>query len=102
MRLDFEDSRLQLIETVRAAETQLPVAIIQSARQRLAILRAAPDLRTMKNWKSLRLKGGDPDRPQEYEVMMTERWRLRLRVQEIESAMAIVVTAIDEQLQGAA
>ena len=34
--------------------------------------------------------------------MMTERWRLRLRVQEIESAMAIVVTAIDEQLQGAA
>ena len=56
MDIDFEDSRLAMIETEAAADTRLPVAVIQFARHRLCILRAAPDLQTAKAWRSLGLQ----------------------------------------------
>ena len=50
-----------LIETDRAAETKLPMlSVINSFRDKMVVLRAAPDERTLRNWKSLhyeKLKG---------------------------------------------
>ena len=53
MDIEFSDSRLALVETTRAAETRLPIAVINSLRSKLVIIRAAPDERTLRNWKSL-------------------------------------------------
>ncbi len=60
MEVEFGDKRLALVETDRAAETGLPISVINSLRQKLVVIRAAPDERTLRNWKSLhyeKLKG---------------------------------------------
>src|SRR3954468_19677614 len=53
MEIEFKDERLALVETDRAAETRLSVALINSLRDKLVVLRAASDERTLRSWKSL-------------------------------------------------
>lgn len=60
MEIEFADADLALIETDDAAKTKLPIAVIKAARRKLTLLRAAPDDRSLRNWKSLhyeKLKG---------------------------------------------
>lgn len=101
MEIEFADQRLALIETERAADTKLPVAVIQSARQRLSIIRAAPDVRTMQNWKSLGLKARAIGSP-EHLVVLAPQWAMVLRIEEKNSAMTVVVRSMEEQARGAA
>ena len=56
MDVEFRDKTLALIETDRAAETRLPISVINSLRQKLVVIRAAPDERTLRNWKSHSLR----------------------------------------------
>ncbi|MBZ9991392.1 hypothetical protein LB572_30310 [Mesorhizobium sp. BH1-1-5] len=101
MDIEFADSRLALIETELAADTQLPVTVIQSARHRLRIMRAAPDLRTMQNWKSLGLRtrrGTDS----EHLVSISPQWAMVLKIEEKNSAMTVIVRAMEEQTRGTA
>jgi plasmid maintenance system killer protein len=100
MDIEFADARLALIETEAAAETCLPVAVIQIARQRLSIMRAAPDTRTLQNWKSLGLKSAVA--PAEYFVMLSPQWAMAVKITEKNSIMTVVVTAMEQQLRGAA
>jgi toxin HigB-1 len=53
MDVEFRDKTLGLVETDRAAETRLPISVINSLRKKLVVIRAAPDERTLRNWKSL-------------------------------------------------
>lgn len=70
MEIEFREKTLALVETDRAAETRLPVSVINSMRQKLVVLRAAPDERTLRNWKSLH-----------YEKMEDEERSIRLNKQ---------------------
>lgn len=70
MEVEFRDKTLALIETERATETRLPLSVINSLRQKLVVLRAAPDERTLRNWKSLH-----------YEKMVGEERSIRLNKQ---------------------
>jgi proteic killer suppression protein len=99
MDIEFADTRLALIETDRAAETKLPVAVIQTARQRLSMIRAAPDVRTMQNWKSLGL-GSRNGSVSEHAIVVTPQWNMLLRIEEKNSDMKVVVNALEEQLHG--
>ncbi|MCA1404663.1 hypothetical protein I6F26_10325 [Ensifer sp. IC3342] len=101
MDIEFADGRLALIETERAAGTNLPVAVIQSARQRLSIIRAAPDMRTLQNWKSLGLRTRDNDGT-EHSIILTAQWALLLKIEEKNGAMKVMVKAMEEQIKGAA
>jgi proteic killer suppression protein len=53
MEVEFRDKTLALVETDEAPETRLPIAVINSLRDKLVFLRAAPDERSLRNWKSL-------------------------------------------------
>lgn len=99
MDVEFQDERLALIETEGAAETGLPVAVIQASRQRLNIMRAAPDARTLHNWKSLGLQ----PRPEtaDHLVALPPQWAMVVRILEKNSVMTVVVTAVEQQLRGA-
>jgi proteic killer suppression protein len=101
MEIEFANDQLALIETDRAADTKLPVAVIQTARQRLSVMRAAPDIKTMRNWKSLGFGSRDGSM-NEHAVAVTPQWSMVLRVEEKNSCMKIIVTGLEEQLQGAA
>lgn len=53
MEVEFRDTKLELVETDRAAETKLPVGVINSLRNKLRFLRSVPDERSLRNWRSL-------------------------------------------------
>ena len=75
MEVEFRDTSLALIETDRAAETRLPIAVINALRRKLPVIRAAPDERTLRNWKSLhyeKLKGKGKERS----IRINDQWRL--------------------------
>jgi len=100
MDIDFEDGGLALIETEAAADTRLPVAVIQSARHRLCILRAAPDLETVKAWRSLGLQP-HPETA-EHLVMLSPHWAMAVTFIEKNNAMTVIVKKVEERLRGAA
>lgn len=76
MEIEFRDSRLSLIESDRAMETRLPISVISSCRQKLVILRAAPDERTLRNWKSLHYEKLEGDRSGQRSIRLNKQWRL--------------------------
>lgn len=53
MEIEFRDKTVALVETDKAPETRLPLAVINSLRDKLVFLRAAADERSLRNWKSL-------------------------------------------------
>ena len=73
MEIEFRDKSLALVETDRAAETRLPIAVINSLRQKLVVLRAAPDERTLRNWKSLHYEKMEGD---ERSIRLNKQYRL--------------------------
>jgi toxin HigB-1 len=75
MDIAFLDKSLALVETDRAADTKLPISVINSFRDKLTVLRAAPDERTLRNWKSLhyeKLKGKEGERS----IRLNKQWRV--------------------------
>jgi len=73
MDVEFRDKKLALVETDRAAETRLPIAVINSLRHKLVIIRAAPDERTIRNWKSLHYERMEND---ERSIRLNDQYRL--------------------------
>jgi proteic killer suppression protein len=73
MDVVFQDKTLALVETDEAAQTRLPVSVINSIRRKLPILRAAPDERTLRNWKSLHYERMVGD---ERSIRLNDQYRL--------------------------
>lgn len=76
MEIEFRDKSLELIETERAAETKLPTAVIDSLRDKLVVLRAAPDERTLRNWRSLHYEKLKGNREGQRSIRISKQWRL--------------------------
>ena len=75
MEVEFGDESVALVETDRAAETRLPVEVINSLRQKLVVIRAAPDERTLRNWKSLHYEKLERHGDQR-SIRINKQWRL--------------------------
>lgn len=96
MKVEFSDSSLALIETNRAGETRLPVSVIKSARRKLTVLRAAPDERTLRSWKSLRyekLKGG---REGQRSIRLNDQFRMVLSLNKETEPLTITILGIED------
>jgi toxin HigB-1 len=76
MKIQFQDSRLALIRTDRAFETKLPFGVIKSCRDKLIVLEAAPDERTLRNWKSLRYEKLKGDRQGQRSIRINDQYRM--------------------------
>ena len=76
MEVEFRDKRLALVETDVAAELRLPISVIKSLRQKLVVIRAAPDDRTLRNWKSLHYEELEGDRAGQRSIRINKQWRL--------------------------
>lgn len=101
MEIEFANEQLALIETPEAAETELPVMVIQSARQRLNVIRAAPDVQTLQSWKSLGFE--ESKNPANFSaVSIMAQWKMMVRLEEQNGCMRVVIISLQEQLQGAA
>jgi proteic killer suppression protein len=73
MDVEFREKSLALVETAQAAETRLPISVVNSLRQKLVVIRAAPDERTLRNWKSLHYEKMDGD---ERSIRINKQFRL--------------------------
>ena len=96
MDVEFEDSRLALIETTRAAESRLPVGVIQSARRKLTAIRAAPDERTLRNWKSLHYEKLKGTRDDQRSIRLNSQWRLVFRLDTTCAPNKVTVISIED------
>lgn len=75
MEVEFKDESVGLVETNRAAETRLPAEVINALRRKLVVIRAAPDERTLRNWKSLHYE--KLERPgDQRSIRINKQWRL--------------------------
>ena len=92
----FEDDRLALIETDQAAQTKLPVAVIQSARRKLNAIRAATDERTLRNWKSLHYEKLKGSRNDQRSIRLNDQWRLVFTLNDQCSPQRVTVIGIED------
>jgi proteic killer suppression protein len=78
MDIEFKDrQKLNLIETEKAAtNTKLPIAVINSCRKKLNLLRAAPDEKTLRNWKSFHYEKLKGDIEGQRSIRLNDQWRL--------------------------
>ena len=96
MEVVFADAALALIETDQAGKTRLSVAIIKSARRKLTIFRAAPDERSLRNWKSLnyeKLKGG---RDGQRSVRLNDQFRMVFTLDDETKPPTITIRSIED------
>ena len=95
MEVEFRDASLALIETDRAADTRLPIAVINALRRKLPVIRAAPDERTLRNWKSLhyeKLKG----RGKERSIRINDQWRLVFNIDTESKPNRITILKVED------
>ena len=96
MDVEFRNPKLALVETDRAAETRLPVSVIQSARRKLIVIRMAPDERTLRNWRSLHYEKLVGDRKGQRSIRLTDKWRMVFDLDESRNPPKITVLEITD------
>ena len=96
MDLVFADEALALIETERAGETGFPVAVIKSARRKLTVLRAAPDDRSLRNWKSLHYEKLKGKREGERSIRLNDKYRMVFSLDEVADPHTITILSIED------
>lgn len=96
MKIEFKDARLALIRTDRAGETKLPFPVIKSCRDKLIVLEAAPDERTLRNWKSLRYKKLEGERAGQRSIRINDQYRLVFLLNNTQTPPIITVLAVED------
>ena len=96
MKIEFRDKHLALIRTDRAAETKLPFPVIKSCREKLIAIEAAPDERTLRNWKSLRFKKLEGDRNGQRSIRINDQWRIVFTINDASVPPTLTILAIED------
>jgi proteic killer suppression protein len=96
MEIEYRDKRLALVPTDRAAETRLPVAVIKSLREKLILISAAPDERTLRNWKSLHYEQLNGDRQEKKSIRLNDQYRLLLEVDNSRNPPKAILLGVED------
>lgn len=96
MKIKFADKSLERLWTDEAHKTRLPAAVIKAARRKLAVFDAAPDERTLRNWKSLRYEKLSGDKDGLRSVRLNDQWRMILEFDEEEVQPTLVILSIED------
>jgi proteic killer suppression protein len=96
MEIVFADPILALVETDDAGRTKLPVAVIKAARRKLTLLRAAPDDRALRNWKSLHYEKLKGDRDGQRSIRINDKYRMVFTLEERGKELTATVVAIED------
>lgn len=96
MDIDFADKKLGLIETDEAGTLKFPASVIASCRQKLVVLRAAPDERVLRNWKSLHYEKLDGDRSGQRSIRLNRQYRLVFTLDTSSNPPKITVLSIED------
>jgi len=96
MEIEYADPSLALIETDNAGTTRFPVLVIRSVRRKLTVLRAAPDDRTLRNWKSLHYEKLKGDREGQRSIRINNKYRLVFELDNATTPQKARILAIED------
>ncbi|PCD03730.1 plasmid maintenance system killer [Sphingomonas spermidinifaciens] len=96
MRIEFANDHLARICTNEAHKLGLPISVITAARLKLLKLEAAPDERTLRNWKGLYYKKLSGDREGQRSVRINDQYRIVFRLLDDQRPPTILVIDIDD------
>ncbi len=96
MEVQFADQNLSLLETRQAGSTGLPVGVIRSARRALTILRAAPDEKLLRGWRSLRYREISGERDGLRTIKLNEKKTMLLKLDASSEPPAITLLGIED------
>jgi proteic killer suppression protein len=96
MKIEFRDKRLAIIRTERAHKLKLPVAVIKAAREKLLLIEAAPDERTLRNWRSLNFKKREGDKEGRRTIRVNDQYRILLVLDETTTPPTVVILDIGD------
>jgi toxin HigB-1 len=96
MDVEFADPMLALIETYDAGQTKFSIAVIRSARRKLTVLRAAPDDRALRNWKSLHYEKLKGDRAGLRSIRLNDKYRMVFELNEDANPPIARIIAIED------
>jgi len=94
MKIEFANQRLALIRTDRAHELGLPIAVIKSCQNKLWFIEAAPDERTLRNWKSLEFKKLEGSELRQ--IKLNDQFRMHFQLDTTRSPLLVTVTFIGD------
>jgi len=96
MDVEFAGQTLALIETNDAAKTGLPVSVINSFRDKFVVVRAAPDERVFRNWKSLHYEKLEGYKDNRRSIRLNKQWRVVFTINTECSPNKIRVLAVED------
>lgn len=96
MKIEFADADVAQICTAKAFKLGLPIGVINSARRKLAVLHAAPDERTLRNWKSLNYKKRTGDKLGRRTIRLNNQYRLVFTLDETKNPPVITIFEIGD------
>src|SRR5262249_44164938 len=96
MKVEFRDKRLAIIRTERAHELGLPFGVVKRAREKLIVIEAAPDERTLRNWKSLNYKKLEGEKKGLRQVRINDQYRIEFELDESTSPPTVAITFIGD------
>jgi|SRR6267154_1059675 len=96
MEIVFADDTLGLVETEDAGKTRLPVPVIKAVRRKLTVMRAAPDDRSLRNWKSLHYEKLKGDRDGYRSIRVNDKYRIVFTLDERTQPPTVTIVAIED------
>ncbi len=95
MKVVFAGSVAALMEGTDVGSARLPVGAIMSARRKLTLLRALPDSRSLRNWKSLRHEELEGSREGQQSIQIDGSYRMIFSFSERADTPTITVFGIE-------
>lgn len=99
MEIEFKDKKLEKIENGSAADvvtSGVPLQLVEILRKRLILLRAAPDERTIRNWKGLHYEKLKGNRSHQRSIRLNGNWRLILEIGEGVHSKTIFIVKVED------
>ena len=72
----FLNKEYNKIETEEAPQLKLPLNVIKATRKKLTLLKAAPDERTLRNWKGFHYEKLKGERKGQKSIKINDQWRM--------------------------
>ena len=96
MDYDFGSSGLDAVITPDARKLKLPVGVIKSLQSKLVVIKAAPDERTLRNWRSLHYEKLKGDRSHQRSIRLNDQWRLVFEILDKQTPPTVLIVAVED------
>lgn len=96
MIVTFRKKEHSKIETGEALQLKLPLSVIKATRKKLTLLKAAPDERTLRNWKSFHYEKLKGNKKGLKSIKINEQWRMVFTIDNNTNPPTISVIDIED------